>query len=36
VLRSQELRRVAEALPGYSAEGAGQIVSLQRSRPWYK
>lgn len=36
VLRGPEFRRQAEALPGYSADGAGEIISLRRTLPWYK
>lgn len=36
VLGSEEFRRLADAVPGYSAAGSGQIVSLRRTLPWYK
>ncbi len=36
VLRSAEFRALAEAVPGYSAVDAGQIISLRRTLPWYK
>jgi len=36
VLRSDEFRRKAGTLPGYSAADAGEVVSLRRALPWYK
>ena len=36
LLRSAEFRALAGALPGYDVEGAGEIVSLRRTLPWYK
>ena len=36
VLRSATFRRLADALPGYSSAGAGEVVSLRRTLPWYK
>ncbi|AKU10308.1 molybdate-binding protein [Azoarcus sp. CIB] len=35
-LRGEGFRRLAEAQPGYDASGAGEIVSLRRTLPWYK
>lgn len=35
-LRSDDFRRQAAALPGYSAADSGQIISLRRMLPWYK
>ncbi|AYH42182.1 substrate-binding domain-containing protein [Azoarcus sp. DN11] len=35
-LRSDGFRRLAEAQAGYDAAGAGEIVSLRRTLPWYK
>jgi putative molybdopterin biosynthesis protein len=34
VLASAEWREALEALPGYSAEAAGSVVSLRRTLPW--
>lgn len=36
ILRSDNFRKLANALPGYSAEGSGDIISLRRTLPWYK
>lgn len=36
LLRSEEFRRTAGALPGYDVAGAGEIISLRRTLPWYK
>jgi putative molybdopterin biosynthesis protein len=36
VLASDDFRRLAESTPGYGAAGAGEIVSLRRTLPWYK
>lgn len=36
VLRSEDFRKLANAIPGYSADSAGEIISLRRSLPWYK
>jgi putative molybdopterin biosynthesis protein len=36
VLGSENFRRLAGSLPGYAAEGAGEIVSLRRTLAWYK
>jgi putative molybdopterin biosynthesis protein len=35
-LRSPGFRLLVETLPGHDAEGAGEIVSLRRTLPWYK
>lgn len=36
LLRGGDFRRFVEAVPGYDAEAAGEIVSLRRTLPWYK
>lgn len=36
VLRSENFRNLAAALPGYGSEDSGEIVSLRRTLPWYK
>ncbi len=36
VLRSAEFRDLANAIPGYSVDSAGEIISLRRTLPWYK
>jgi putative molybdopterin biosynthesis protein len=36
VLGSTEFKYLAEALPGYSAIGAGEVISLRGVLPWYK
>lgn len=35
-LRSDAFRAAARALPGYSADDAGAVVSLRRTLPWYR
>ncbi len=35
VLKSPEWRAVLDDLPGYGAEGAGEVVSLRRTLPWF-
>ena len=35
-LCSASWRQALDALPGYSAEGAGEVVSLRRTLPWYQ
>jgi putative molybdopterin biosynthesis protein len=34
VLRSPDWKAVLDGLPGYGAEGAGEVVSLRRTLPW--
>jgi putative molybdopterin biosynthesis protein len=36
VLRSDDFSRLAAAVPGYTAAGSGEIVSLRRTLPWYR
>ena len=36
VLRSEDFRKLANSIPGYSAESAGEIISLRQTLPWYK
>lgn len=36
VLRSDDFRALAAAIPGYSTPGSGEIVSLRRTLPWYR
>jgi len=36
VLKSDNFRRLVDALPGYSSQDSGEIVSLRRTLPWYK
>jgi putative molybdopterin biosynthesis protein len=36
MLRSADFRRIADAVPGYDLDAAGEIVSLRRTLPWYK
>ncbi len=35
-LASPSWREAAEGLPGYDAQGAGEITSLRRTLPWYR
>lgn len=35
-LASERFREAAGALPGYSADEAGQVISLRRNLPWYR
>ena len=36
VLKSDNFRRLIDAVPGYSSAGSGEIVSLRQTLPWYK
>ncbi len=36
VLRSNAFRAEANTVPGYSADSAGEVISLRRTLPWYK
>lgn len=36
MLKGAEFRAQVSALPGYDAAGAGEIMSLRRTLPWYK
>jgi putative molybdopterin biosynthesis protein len=36
VLKSENFRRLVDAVPGYASAGSGEIVSLRRTLPWYK
>lgn len=36
VLTGDRFRQRAAAVPGYSTAGAGQVISLRRTLPWYK
>lgn len=36
VLKSENFRRLMDAVPGYASTDSGEIVSLRRTLPWYK
>jgi putative molybdopterin biosynthesis protein len=36
VIKSENFRRLIDAVPGYSSKDSGEIVSLRKTLPWYK